>query len=479
MDVAFQSTCPADDSLIWEGRADDAPACAAAVARARAAQAGWAETPLDARIAVARRFAERVRAQVDDLATLIARETGKPLWETRTEAAGVAGKVDLSIAAQAERAGERRSPAAFGESVLRHRPHGVLAVLGPFNFPAHLPSGHIIPALLAGNAIVFKPSEQTPAVGEMLVRLWREAGLPAGVLELVQGGRETGAALVDCDLDGLLFTGSARAGLHFQRHFAARPGFMLALELGGNNPLIAWDGDAGAAAAIIAQSAFLTAGQRCSCARRLIVPDDARGTAIVDAAAALAGRLRIGRWDADPQPFMGSLISAEAAAGVGGAGEPHKGQGGVVLTDARTDLPGRAFRAPAMIDMSDAARDDEEIFGPVLQVLRVPDFDAAIEAANHTAYGLSASLLSADDALWDRFLARSRAGVVNRNRPTNGAASNMPFGGSGASGNHRPSAWYAADYCAYPVASAEAPSLDVAPPDLAPFVDAGLAILKA
>lgn len=473
MSGPFKSTSPADDSLVWEGAADDAAACADAVRRCRAVQPGWAETPLDARIAVARRFAALARERADEIAALISRETGKPLWETKIEAAGIAGKVDLSIAAQAERAGERLAPTPYGQSALRHRPHGVLAILGPFNFPAHLPSGHIIPALLAGNAIVFKPSELTPAVGEMLVRLWRDAGLPPGVLELVQGGRETGAALIDCAIDGLLFTGSARAGLHFQQHFAGRAGFLLALELGGNNPLIAWDGDAEVAAGIIAQSAFLTAGQRCSCARRLIVPDNDDGRAIVEAAVALAARLRIGRWDADPQPFMGSLISAEAAASVDRAIDRLAAQGGVVLTDARDDLAGRAFRAPAIVDMSAARRDDEEIFGPVLQVLRVPDFDAAIAAANDTAYGLSASLLSADDRLWDRFLARSRAGVVNRNRPTNGAASNLPFGGSGASGNHRPSAWYAADYCAYPVASAEAPSLQPGEPDLSRFLESG------
>jgi succinylglutamic semialdehyde dehydrogenase len=473
MSVSFRSTCPADDSLVWEGPADDAAACAAAVRRSREAQPDWAETPLDARIAVAKRFATLARERADEIAALISRETGKPLWETKTEAAGIAGKVDLSIAAQAERAGERLSPTPYGQSALRHRPHGVLAVLGPFNFPAHLPSGHIIPALLAGNCIVFKPSELTPAVGEMLVGLWHDAGLPPGVLELVQGGRETGAALIDCAIDGLLFTGSARAGLHFQQHFAARPGFLLALELGGNNPLIAWDGDAEVAAGIIAQSAFLTAGQRCSCARRLIVPDNDDGRAIVEAAVALAARLRIGRWDADPQPFMGSLISAEAAASVDRAIERLAAQGGRILTGARDGLPGRAFRAPTIVDMSAARRDDEEIFGPVLQVLRVPDFDAAIAAANDTAYGLSASLLSADDHLWNRFLARSRAGVVNRNRPTNGAASNLPFGGSGASGNHRPSAWYAADYCAYPVASAEAPSLQPGEPDLSPFLESG------
>ncbi|WP_414900619.1 succinylglutamate-semialdehyde dehydrogenase [Sphingomonas flavalba] len=466
----LRSTCPSDDSLVWEGAVDDAAACAAAVARARAAQPGWAETPLDTRIALVRRFAECVTARAEALATLIARETGKPLWETRTEANGVAAKVAVSIAAQAERAGERRAATAFGESVLRHRPHGVLAVLGPFNFPAHLPSGHIIPALLAGNCVVFKPSEHTPAVGEMLVALWRESGLPHGVLELVQGGRETGAALVDCPIDGLLFTGSARAGLHFQQHFATRAGFMLALELGGNNPLIAWDGGADFAAATIAQSAFLTAGQRCSCARRLIVRDDAGGRAIVDAAVALAGRLRIGRWNAEPQPFMGSLISADAAAGIDRAVDRLVAQGGRLLSPAPGALPGHAFRAPAVVDMTDATRDDTEIFGPVLQLVRVAGFDDAIAAANNTAYGLSAALLTADDTLWGRFLARSRAGVVNRNRPTNGAASNLPFGGTGASGNHRPSAWYAADYCAYPVASAEAGTLDTTAPDLTAFL---------
>ena len=177
------------------------------------------------------------------IAETISRETGKPLWETRAEIGSMIGKVDISITAQAERAGEKHNAMPFGQAVLRHRPHGVMAVLGPFNFPGHLPNGHIVPALLAGNTVVFKPSEMTPATGAAMAEAWDDAGLPPHVFQLVQGGRETGEALVGGDIDGLLFTGSAGAGAHFRRLFADKPHVILALELGGNNPLVAWDGD--------------------------------------------------------------------------------------------------------------------------------------------------------------------------------------------------------------------------------------------
>ncbi len=370
------------------------------------------------------------------------------------------GKAAASIAAQAERAGERRNAAAFGESVLRHRPHGVMAVLGPYNFPGHLPNGHIMPALLAGNTVVFKPSELTPAVGERIAALWQEAGLPEGVLNLVQGGRETGAALAAADIDGLLFTGSATAGTALRRATLDRPGVILALELGGNNPLVARDGEPEAVAAIVVQSAFATAGQRCSCARRLIVPEDATGAAIVAATLALTERLTIGAWDAAPAPFMGPLISAEAATRADAQVAALADRGARVLRPfARIAGLSDAFRSPALLDTTGIGVPDEEIFGPVLQVERVPSFDAAIAAANRTRYGLAAGLVSGDAVLWERFATEVRAGVVNRNRPTVGAAATLPFGGPGKSGNHRPSAWYAADYCAWPMASFEAPDV--------------------
>lgn len=451
------STCPATGETIWSGPAATAADVDAAVARARTAFRDWRRTSVEERVAIARAYAAVLKARTADLAELIARETGKPLWETTQEVGTMVGKVELSIAAQAERAGEKRSAMPFGESVLRHRPHGVMAVLGPYNFPGHLPNGHIVPALLAGNTVVFKPSELTPAVGAAMAEAWGEAGLPDGVLSVVQGARETGAALVAADIDGLLFTGSATTGAHFRRTFAERPDVILALELGGNNPLIAWDGDVTEVAALIVQSAYITTGQRCSCARRLILPEGAFGDAVIDAVAALIPRLPIGRWDENP--YIGPLIS-DAAAATARAQVAKLEAAGARAIVPFGGIEGRsaAFVTPALLDVTGMVAPDEEIFAPVLQVIRVADFDAAIDAANDTRFGLSAGLLTADDALWERFVVDARAGVVNRNRPTTGAAGAQPFGGIGDSGNHRPSAYYAADYCAYPMASFEAGS---------------------
>jgi succinylglutamic semialdehyde dehydrogenase len=467
----FFSNNPANGEIVWQGISANDAACIAAVGKARAAYRNWSAVALSDRVTIAIRFAEQVTQNGDALANMIMAETGKPLWEARTEVSSIAAKVNVSIRAYNDRTGEKTEDAAFGRMILRHRPHGVLAVLGPYNFPGHLPTGHIVPALLAGNCVVFKPSEMAPATGEMLVEFWRAAGLPEGVLELVQGGRETGAHLLDADIDGLLFTGSAKAGLSFQQRFAGRPGFILALELGGNNPIIYWDGDVAAAASIVIQSAFVSAGQRCSCARRLIVRAGSEGSALIAEVKALAERLRIGPGDATPAPFMGPLVSDAAAdAAMNGFHQYEKNGGVVVLRPLQTG-PTRAFMTPGIIDMTNAKRIDAEVFGPVLQVIQVPDFEAALNEANATAYGLSAAFVSHDDALWEQFLLRTRAGVVNRNRPTNGASSSMPFGGLGMSGNHRPSAYYAADYCAYPVASAESVRVEDLTPSFAEYLE--------
>ncbi|WP_017666707.1 succinylglutamate-semialdehyde dehydrogenase [Sandarakinorhabdus sp. AAP62] len=449
------STDPCTAEAIWAGPVGGV---AAAVARARAAASGWAHTPLGQRIAIARAFKAAVEAEADGFARLIAAETGKPLWETRTEVASVAAKVEISITAQAERAGEKGSEAGGVKQMLRHKPHGVLAVLGPYNFPAHLPNGHIVPALLAGNSIVFKPSEQTPAVAELMASLWAQAGLPDGVLNLVHGGGDVGRELAGAEIDGLLFTGSAHVGAALARQFAETPHRILALEMGGNNPLVAWDvTDIDAAAATVVQSAFLSAGQRCTNARRLILKDgDDR---LVDAVLALAERLIVGAPFDEPQPFMGPVISNAAADGLERGWAGLQAAGGRVLRPlvrARADRP---FLSPAVIDMTGHAPSDDELFGPVLQIIRVPNWDAAIAAANATRFGLAAGLIGGDAARFDDFWGRSRAGIVNWNRPTNGASSAAPFGGIGASGNHRPSAYYAADYCAFPVATLAAETL--------------------
>jgi succinylglutamic semialdehyde dehydrogenase len=455
MSAMLQSFDPASRDLVWEGPVAGATECAAAIAAARAALPGWRAARVEERFAVARRYARLLGERRSALAELISRETGKLLWESDAEVASMIAKVDVSIAAYAERTGERTTDMPFGRAVLRHRGHGVMAVLGPYNFPGHLPNGHIVPALIAGNAVVFKPSEVTPATGAAMADAWAAAGLPDGLLTLVQGGRATGEALVAGDIDGLLFTGSAGAGAALRRALVDRPHVIMALELGGNNPLIAWDSPE-EAASIIVQSAFVTTGQRCSCARRLIVPEGAIGDAIVTAVAALAARLPIAAWNDPGEAFMGPLVSDQAAASA------HRAVSDLIARGARVIRPfegaeGRsaAFVTPALLDLTGIDAPDAEIFAPVLSVIRVPDFDAAMKAANATIFGLAAGLVSQDAKLWRRMVEESRAGVVNWNRPTTGAAGSMPFGGLGASGNHRPSAYYAADYCAYPIASFE------------------------
>jgi succinylglutamic semialdehyde dehydrogenase len=447
---------PATGKQIWSGEPGDA---AAEVAAARAAFPEWAAHSLSYRSEALRRFANVVRKKQDEFATLIARETGKPFWEAQTEVAAVINKVEISINAYAERTPKRTIEAAMGNKVtVRHKPHGVLAVLGPYNFPAHLPNGHIVPALLAGNTVVFKPSEKTPATGEMLVKCLHEAKIPEGVVRLLIGGPEQGKALAgQPDIDGLLFTGSARAGQALHKQFADTPQKILALELGGNNPLVIWDArDVDAAAVVAVQSAYLTAGQRCTAARRLIVKDGEEAP-LMQAIGKLIDRLIVDQPFADPQPFMGPVIDNAAADHVQEQWLNLMMKGGRPLR--RLDRPSeeRPYLTPAMIDVTDAReRPDEEIFGPVLQVIRVKDFDAAIDEANNTRFGLAASLVGGTPEMYDKFWANVRAGVINWNKPTNGAPSNAPFGGVGISGNHRPSAFYAADYCAYPVTSSEA-----------------------
>jgi succinylglutamic semialdehyde dehydrogenase len=450
------STNPATGENVWSGTIGDAPA---EVAAARAAWPAWAAHSHAYRIEAIRRFANVVRTREAEFAELIARETGKPYWEARTEVGAVVNKVQISIDAYAERTPSRKMEGALGNRVaVRHKPHGVLAVLGPYNFPAHLPNGHIVPALIAGNTVVFKPSEKTPATGEFLVQCFHEAGIPEGVVRLLIGGPDQGRALAgQPGIDGLLFTGSARAGMALHKQFAETPQKMLALELGGNNPLVVWDAkDIEAAAMIAVQSAYLTAGQRCTAARRLIVEDGKQGE-LIEAIAGLADRIIVDEPFADPQPFMGPVIDNLAADHVQEQWLNLMMKGAKPLRRLDRAFEERPYLTPALIDVTEAKdRPDEEIFGPVLQVVRVKDFDAAIDEANNTRFGLAASLVGGTPEMYDKFWANVRAGVINWNKPTNGAPSNAPFGGIGVSGNHRPSAFYAADYCAYPVTSSEA-----------------------
>ncbi|EKO3509097.1 succinylglutamate-semialdehyde dehydrogenase [Vibrio fluvialis] len=468
----FTSLSPYNNEIVWQGDSATPAQVEDAVKAARSAFVEWKKLPFSEREKVVLAFAEKVKANAEAIAEVIAKETGKPIWETRTEAAAMAGKIAISIRAYHDRTGETVREAAGNQIVLRHRPLGVMAVFGPYNFPGHLPNGHIVPALLAGNTVVFKPSEQTPWTGEVAMKLWEEAGLPKGVLNLVQGGKETGIALAQSKgIDGLLFTGSANTGHLLHRQFAGQPGKMLALEMGGNNPMVISDhyGDLDSTVYTIIQSAFISAGQRCTCARRLYVPHGDKGDALITRLVEATQKLRIDQPFAEPAPFMGPQISKAAADFILKAQANLQSLGGEILVEAR-GLEA-AFVTPGIIDVTPIAElPDEEYFGPLLQVVRYETLAQAVELANDTQFGLSAGLVTTDDSEWEYFVDHIRAGIVNRNRQLTGASGDAPFGGPGASGNLRPSAFYAADYCAYPMASMEGSATEL-PATLSPGIE--------
>jgi len=455
---AFDSIDPATGKVIWSGQEASAEQVTAAVQAASDAFYDWTVTPFEDRLAIIERYAELLVEQRDALAQLIASEAGKTLWDATGEATAMSNKIAISLQAYHERTGSREAVNGAIKSRLSHRAHGVMAVFGPYNFPGHLPNGHIVPALIAGNTIVFKPSEITPAVAEFMMRTWQTAGLPDGVLNLVQGGRDTGVALAgSANIDGLLFTGSAQTGLAISRQLVDRPQVIQALEMGGNNPLIVHDvTDKQAAAVLTILSAFVSSGQRCTCARRLIVPEGVDGDAFVDALVSAIGKITVGSWNDEDQAFMGPVVSAGAADAVLAAQQQLVDSGATVLAEVKRLRQGDAFLSPGLLDVTAAVnRPDEEVFGPMLQLIRVPSFEAAIKEANATKYGLASGLISDSRALYDQFFPQAKAGIVNWNQQLTGAASTAPFGGIGWSGNHRASAYYAADYCSYPVATME------------------------
>lgn len=460
----FEKVNPSDNAVIWSGHAGSEQDVALAVSAARSAFPEWAATDLAERIALLERFSENLAKEATQLSQVISQETGKPEWETKTEVQAMINKVKISIQSYHERTGVKVTEMPDGQAVLRHRPHGVLAVFGPYNFPGHLPNGHIVPALLAGNCVVFKASELTPWTAQLTLEIWQKSGLPNGVLNLVQGAKDTGVALSnDAGLDGLLFTGSANTGYQLHRQLSGQPEKILALEMGGNNALIVDSFEhLDAAVNIVVQSAFISAGQRCTCARRLLVKAGTEGDQFIARLVAVASQIKVGKWDAQPAPFMGSVISNQAAENLLAVEQNLNSLGAVSLLKLTRLEVDCALLSPGIVDVTDVDNlPDEEYFGPLLSIIRYEDFTQAIEIANKTRFGLATGLISTQRENFDRLLIEARAGIVNWNKPLTGASSNAPFGGIGASGNHRASAYYAADYCAWPMASMESETIAI------------------
>lgn len=460
----FHSCNPATGEKIFEVFAASNFEIESSITAAKNAFSSWRNFSINDRITYLNRFGQELKIQQVELAKAISLETGKPGWESHEEVSSMISKIDISIESYSQRCPQKESSLISGKSITRHKPHGIIAVLGPFNFPGHLPNGHIIPTLLAGNTLIFKPSEYTPLVGTLIAQCWERTQLPPGVFNLIQGGKETGQKLSSHPgLNGLFFTGSWATGKHLLETFALHPEKILALEMGGNNPLVVSKiSNVQAAAYITLQSAYLTAGQRCSCARRLIVIENSSSEAYLDALIKMIRLIQIGSFTEVPEPFMGPVISPKAAQSLLDKQSQLKQMGGFSLLTSKQLKVNTGFISPGLMDVSAIDRvPDEEIFGPFLQLIRVKDLGTAILAANNTQYGLSAGLLSDDPEEFSKFYRDIQAGIINWNTPLTGASSSSPFGGIGTSGNHRPSAFYAADYCSYPIASMEAEELKI------------------
>lgn len=456
-DRRFISTNPATGETLWQGQAAGEKEIADAVSAAKAAFPAWSTKSYDERYKIVDKFKSLIEGRKDELAELISQETGKVLWDSKSEVAAVIAKLTYANEAYQARTGEKINQSQVGRAVVRHRPHGVMAVFGPYNFPAHLPNGHIQPALLAGNTIVYKPSELTPMVAEWCVKRWEEAGVPPAVINLVQGEKETGIALAKSDIDGLLFTGSSATGKKLHEQFAGRPEVVLALEMGGNNPLIIYNVEnIKAAVHETLLSAYAGTGQRCTCARRLIIVDWEKAEQFLSLLVESAKQLKIGSYKDTTDPFMGPLISNREAERIISAQDILEKLGGKVLLRSKKLKENLPFLSPSIIDVTNVKNlPDEEYFGPLLQVIHVSSIEDAIKIANNTKYGLSCSIFSDDIAIFNKYAPKIRAGLVNFNRQTTGASGAGPFGGIGLSGNHRPAGYYSADYCSYPVASVE------------------------
>ena len=438
-----------------------------AVTAARAAYPAWRRLGQAKRRELLRRYQEVVRSHEEAIAQTIAREVGKPIWDARGEARALAGKVDLMLGEGARFTRDEVLEDLPG--AIRHRPHGVLSVIGPFNFPAHLPNGQIVPALLHGNTVVFKPSEKTPNAAVWLARCFDEAGFPPGVFNVVQGSAESAKALVSHDdIDGILFTGSVAVGRSIVAANADRPGRLIALELGGKNASVVLDdADVERAARQIAFAAYASAGQRCTATSRVYATPGIIG-ALQERLAEAARSVTVG-YPLDERVFMGPLIDAGSRERLLAAQERARAAGFRALVEGGplTDIGGHEgwyvrpsiHRAPSA-DVVVEGYTHDELFGPDVALYEVADLEEACERANGTRYGLAAAVFTESEAHFEAAADRLRVGVLHWNQSSAGASGRLPFGGVGESGNHRPAGILAGTFCAWPQAVRFSPPAD-------------------
>ena len=437
--------CPARSR---EGSVDQA------VTTATKALIEWRRMGFDGRVEALRRVAGLVEQHRDRIAEAITAEMGKPIKEARIEAGSIKSKIEGTIAQWAYTL-PQAPPNAPGEQ--RFHPLGVVGIVGPFNFPIHLLNTHIIPALLAGNTVIIKPSEVTPLCGQRYMELFHEAHFPIGVLNMVQGRGDVGAALVAHeDLNGVIFTGSYETGRKIRQATFDQPHKKICLELGGKNPAVVLDdADLDQACREILLGALLTSGQRCTATSRVI--------ATAQIAESLKHRLidafkRIKPLDPTREDaFMGPLANHQAQERFMHLLIQAKEEGAEPWVESVASSGG-AFVTPSIYGVSgDEGYLEHELFGPHIAFQTVANEEEAYAWASQNRYGLSASIFTAREEAFEAFYERVPTGVLNWNRSTNGASGLLPFGGVGKSGNWHPAGSEGPRLSTYPVAVMSVP----------------------
>ncbi len=422
----------------------------------------WADLTIEQRKTYLLRVKEIYIQRAEDLAKMISQEVGKPLWESKQEVQSMIGKIDVTLTDALDLIQTQKFDKAAGDvpGFLRFKPRGVMAVIGPFNFPGHLPNGHFIPALAAGNTVVFKPSELTPGVGQLIGEIFEKAALPKGVFNVVQGNGEIGRRLVMHDLvEGVLFTGSYETGFKIKQDTLTHFWKILALEMGGKNAAIVWDDcDLQKAVYETLVGSFITTGQRCSATSRIIIRKSIYEK-FVHAFHGAAKKITIG--DPLKNPFMGPLISAESQdkylrfQSIAGRENTE-----TIMRGKALELEKEGYFVTPSINLvrkhdPESIYQKTEVFGPNVALYVVEELDEAIQIANSSSYGLAFSVFSNDRKVFERCFDLSRVGVMNWNRSTVGASSRLPFGGMGKSGNNQPTGSFAVYSTTYPVATLE------------------------
>jgi len=411
-----------------------------AIAAAKAAFPAWRDTPAPLRGKVLARAAALMEAQKSALARTLCREEGKTLKESAIEIERSINVLEFT-AAEGRRMGGETVPSELRRNLAYtiKQPLGVVGAITPWNFPVAIPVWKVAPALVAGNTVVLKPAELTPECATRVVDLFREAGAPPGVVNLVLGaGEEVGDELLqDREVRAISFTGSNEVGSRIYA-LAARQMKKCQCEMGGKNPVVVLgDADLARATESVVLGAFGSSGQRCTATSRVVV-EGAIADEFVNRVLGRVGRLRVGN-GLDPEVDVGPVVDEQQMKTVLRYLEIGKKEAQLLVGGERMashEHENGYFIAPTVFDHVpwNSVIAQEEIFGPVLSVIRVANFDEALRVANSVPYGLSSSLYTNDASRMFEFIDRIETGITHVNAPTVASEAQMPFGGIKATG---------------------------------------------